>query len=288
MFETPRSITWMRHNASTREWFARLPQIVSECRTKFALTLDAPYEHSFVSIVFPATRRDGSPAVLKIQWPHRESDNEHEALRLWNGNGAVRLLDYDAERHALLLERCTPGVPLSTKGADEALSVFIQLLPRLWIPAGAPFTTLGDESEAWLQELATGFERAGHPFEVELLDAALESLERLRGTRGEQVLVHQDLHADNVLSASREPWLAIDPKPLVGERELSLAPIIRSYELGHDRSSVLRRLDRLTEALGVDRERARLWAFGQTLAWSFNGTEVLGRHVETARWLWKA
>ena len=288
MFQTPRSIAWMRHNASTREWFERLPQTVSECRAKFALTLEAPYQHSFVSIVFPATQRDGSAAALKIQWPHRESDYEHEALRLWTGNGAVRLLDYDAEHHALLLERCTPGVPLSTRKADEALKVFIQLLPRLWISAGAPFRTLADECATWIDGMPTSWQRAGRPFEVELLDAALESLDRLRNTQGAQVLLHQDLHADNVLSASREPWLAIDPKPLVGEREFSLAPIIRSYELGHTRAAALRRLDMLTAALGVDRERSRLWALGQTLAWSFNDTEVLSRHVETARWLWEA
>ena len=72
----------------------------------------------------------------------------------------------------------------------------------------------------------------------------------LPGTQGEQVLVNQDLHGDNVLSAQREPWLLIDPKPLLAEREFSLVPIIRSAELGHSRKQVLRRLDRLTAELG--------------------------------------
>ena len=100
--------------------------------------------------------------------------------------------------------------------------------------------------------------------------------------------MHQDLHGDNVLRAAREPWLAIDPKPLIGERELSLAPIIRGYEFGHSRAQVIHRLDKLTTALRLDRERARLWALGQTLAWAFEGNLVYNKHVETARWLWQA
>src|SRR5580658_9773825 len=94
-----------------------------------------------------------------------------------------------------------------------------------------------------------------------------------------------DLHGDNVLRAQREPWLLIDPKPLVGEREFSIAPIVRSHEFGHSQKATVDRLDRLTNALGLKRERARLWAFAQTLAWSFESERALDRHVDTARWL---
>jgi streptomycin 6-kinase len=101
------------------------------------------------------------------------------------------------------------------------------------------------------------------------------------------VLLNQDLHASNVLSSAREPWLAIDPKPLVGERAFGLAPIVRDYELGHGEAQAIGRLDRLCEDLGIDRERARRWALGQTLAWAFDGVRVLP-HVETSRWLARA
>jgi streptomycin 6-kinase len=87
-----------------------------------------------------------------------------------------------------------------------------------------------------------------------------------------------------VLAARREPWLVIDPKPLRGEREFGLASIIRSFELGHGRDAVLRRLDRLTADLGLDRDRARGWTIGQTIAWSFD-SRYLESHAETARWL---
>jgi streptomycin 6-kinase len=186
-----------------------------------------------------------------------------------------------------LLERCRPGTQLGAEPAERALETLTGLLPRLWKPAGAPFRPLRDEVEWWLSSMPGEWNRRGRPFEAELLEEVMASLERLALTQGEQVLVNQDLHADNVLAAGREPWLVIDPKPLVGEREFGLAPIIRSFELGHSEQEVVARLDRLTSALGLDRERARGWAIGQTIAWSF-GSAFHPTHLETARWLLQA
>jgi len=220
-----------------------------------------------------------------VQEPHRESEHEAAALELWDGEGAVRLLDFDPEEHALLLERCVPGTPLSAAGGEAALGVFVQLLPRLWKPAGAPFRTLVAEAAWWSDSLEEAWERFARPFERRLLDAALEALQQLPHTQGQQVLLHQDLHGDNVLAAQREPWLAIDPKPLVGERELGVAPIVRSSELGHDPGAVCGRLARVTDELGLDPERARWWTIAQTLAWAFDGTRVLEGHLDVVRWL---
>ena len=225
--------------------------------------------------------------VLKVQWPHRESEHEAAALELWNGDGAVRLIAHDERRHALLFERCRPGTPLGRLGPEAALGVLIGLLPRLWKPAGPPFRSLAEEASWWVSYLPDEWERIGRPYEQELLEAADSALEELAPTQGEQVLVHQDLHGDNVLAAEREPWLAIDPKPLVGEREFGLASIIRSPELGHSGRALRHRLDRLTSELCLDRDRARKWALGQTIAWA-SGGDVQATHVETARWLLQA
>ena len=225
--------------------------------------------------------------VLKIQTPHRESEYEAAALELWDGDGAVRLLAHDPEQHALLLERCVPGSPLAAAGQEKALDVLVSLLPRLWKPAAAPFRPLAEEAAWWIDQLPGTWEQTGKQFEQRLLEAALDELSELAPTQAEQVLLHQGLHGENVLAAAREPWLAIDPKPLVGEREFAVAPIVRSFELGHSRRDVLYRLDRLTSELGLDRERARGWTIGQTIAWSV-GSEYHETHVETARWLVEA
>jgi streptomycin 6-kinase len=277
-------LAWAEKTEAGRAWLARLPRLVDECVENWSLALGTPFPYAFASLAAPAVLPDGSEAVLKVCFPHRESEHEGDALRKWDGNGAVRLFAHDQERWALLLERCRPGKSLREAGAEEALQVFTNLLPRLWDPAGPPFRPLAEEAAWWAESMPEEWERAGRPFERLLLDAALEALGALRSTQGEQVLLHQDLHADNVLRAEREPWLVIDPKPLVGEREFSLAPIVRSFELGHSESEVRRRLDRLSSELSLDRERARGWALAQTLAWSFD-SEYLAQHAETARWL---
>ena len=271
------------------ERFATLPDWVRECCARWGVTPGAPFPGSTVSVVMPVSGSDGLDAVLKLQFPHRESEHEAAALRAWAGDGAVQLLDEAPDLHALLLERCRPGTHLSV-GAEpeEALDVCIELVARLAIPAGGPFTSLADEAGRWARGLRSQWARAGRPFAETLVDRAIDRLVALAATQGEPVLVHQDLHGENVLCATRQPWLAIDPKPLVGEREFAAAPVIRSSELGHSRAAVVRRLDRLAEGLHLDRDRTRDWAFAQTIAWAFEGDTVLDRHVETARWLLEA
>lgn len=280
----PESIDRIRGVPGGREWVDSLPDLVDECARRWSLELGDPYPGSYVSVVLPVIGGD-EPAVLKVQFPHHESDHEAEALRSWNGAGAVRLIDHDPGRHALLVERCEPGTHLSERDPSEALDVLIGLLPRLWISVDGPFRSLVDEAIEWADELRGLWVRAGRPFEESLVDAALAALESVIGSSHEAVLLHQDLHADNVLRSSREPWLVIDPKPLVGDPAFSVAPIVRSFEMGHSRRDAVYRLDRLTDELGLDRDRALAWTVGQTLAWAFEGGAAIETHVETARWL---
>jgi streptomycin 6-kinase len=235
---------------------------------RWSLTLGKPYEQGAAGYTTRATLSEGTPVVLKLVHPHRESEHEADALRAWDGDGAVRLLAEDGD--ALLLERCEPGTPLSSVGQEAALDVVIGLLPRLWQPAGESFHTLADEAAWWFPKLPR----------TRLGDAAREAIDSLAGTQGQHVLLHQDLHGDNVLAAEREPWLVIDPKPLAGEREFAVAPIVRSRELGEAKRDVLYRFDRLTSELGLDRERARGWAIAQTVAWSSGAW-----HDQVAEWL---
>jgi streptomycin 6-kinase len=226
------------------------------------LTLGEPYVPGAASEhVVRVELAGGTPAVLKIGIPHRESEQEADALERWDGDGAVRLLRRDDARNVLLLERCEPGTFLS-EAAGDPLAVLIDLLPRLWKDATG-FHTLADEVAWW--------DLAG-----DVGDLARE----LAATQGELVLVHQDLHGENVLAAEREPWLVIDPKPIAAEREFAVAPIVRSGEFGHSKRDVLYRLDRLCSELSLDRERARGWTIVQTVAWgddaAVNLSEVVG------------
>jgi streptomycin 6-kinase len=267
-----------------RAWHERVPELLADAVARWQLTLGEAYPPGAAGHVARATLKDGTPVVLKLVFPHREAEHEADALAVWDGDGAVRLLAVDEAGWAFLMERCEPGVLLAHSDPDTALDVLVAILPRLWRAADGRFHTLADEVAVWLEEIPAAWELAERPIDRGLLDEAMEMLRALSTSQGEQVLLHQDLHTDNVLSAEREPWLVIDPKPLRGEREFAVAPIVRDYVLGHSRVAVVRRLDRLSSELGLDRERARWWTIGQTIAWMFESTHM-HVHAETVQWL---
>ena len=275
--QIPAQLDWLRASDQGRLWLQDLPRAVEESAAHWKLRLGEPFPYAFTSLAIPGRMEDGRDVVLKVQHVDRETEHEALALRHWDGDGAILLLDQFPARDALLLERCIPGTPVPP---DKALEVLIGLLPRLWKPATAPpFRTLADEAAHWAAKLS-----GRRDLNPRLADAALDAIAHLATSQGEQVLLHQDLHGWNVLAAQREPWLVIDPKPLVGEREFGLAPIIRSLELGGGRRDVLRRLDHLTSELGLDRERARQWCIAQTVAWSVAEGDVPD-HVRVVEWL---
>jgi streptomycin 6-kinase len=222
-------------------------------------------------------------AVLKLNAPsHFEADQEPEALALWDGSGAVRLLARDDERRALLLERCRPGTPLWDTDADD-VAVVAELLPQLWeeLSQPHPFRLLADEAARWLVEVPARYESAGTPFERMLLENACEVFRSVEGRA--DALVNQDLHGGNVLRAEREPWLAIDPKPLVGEREANGVGLLRNAAIDGGVAAIRKWLDALRE-LGLDRGRVQAWGVAHALAWGWDEERGWSdRSVEAAR-----
>lgn len=225
-----------------------LRRLAEECARTWGLTLEESLE-SEASLVVPA-----GDAVLKVnaEW-HFEAEFEADALALWDGRGAVRLLGRNDERHVLLIERCRPGTRLWDSGEDE-IDVVAELLPRLELEPAEPypFRTVADEADRWLEELPQRYPAS------RLLDAALDVFRTVDRTASH--LVNQDLHGGNVLRAQREPWLVIDPKPLVGEREIDGVGPLRNAD------DPARWLDALA-GLGYDRERLWGWGFAHALAW---------------------
>jgi streptomycin 6-kinase len=265
----PRALveTW-RHEP---DWLDTLPQLVADCAQEWSLELEPPVDTPR-SLVVPARE-----VVLKLNAPsHVDAHREADALERWDGRGAVRLVARDDARRALLVERCLPGTRLWDAGVDQE-TVVGELLPRLQVDVGNdhPFALLSDEADRWAEEVPRRYTEAGEPFERRLLDAALDVYRTV--DRSSTRLVNQDLHGANVLRATREPWLVIDPKPLVGERELEASGLLRNA------ASVSRWLDVLA-SVGLDRERARGWGIAHNLAWAWDERRGwLAQHVEEAR-----
>ncbi|MEX0850515.1 MAG: aminoglycoside phosphotransferase family protein, partial [Gaiellaceae bacterium] len=166
-----------------------------------------------------------------------------------------------------------------------------EVLRRLWSPAPDErcFRSLAGEAKRWAQKLPLEWDALGRPFERRVLDAAVAVCVELGPHQGERVVLHQDFHGGNVLRAEREPWLAIDPKPLVGEREFDAASLLRDrrWLLGRsgDAARIRRRLDILSSELDLDRERTRRWGIAHALAWGFSGHKVEADMIECARLL---
>lgn len=282
----PPKLLAFAQQANAQAWLDAIPAVVAELALKWDLEIGHAYPDCGVSYVAQGTQQ-GLPVVLKVQWPHAECRYEADALEAWNGDGAVRLLARDPYHHAMLLEHCSPGDHLASTNDTDAIGVLIDLLPRLWIAAGQPFATLCDETARWQSSLISNRKQNPSASDKTLVEAAHAMSSELANSQGAQVLVHQDLHGHNVLASTRamQPtWLAIDPKPLVGEREFALSPIIRSVEFGATKADVLYRLDRLTEAFSLDRKRTSGWAAVQAIAWSFNNQNQ-AQHYQIARWL---
>ncbi len=279
----PPSLRWLADKPGGAAWLEQLPDLFRTVCEAWDLQPDGAELSGNVSFVIPV-RRGSERFALKLQWPHDECAHEAEALRRWNGDGAVRLMGHDADRHALLLEWCEPGTTIAAGRPADPIGTVAGLLQRLSILVDAPFHSLAEEAAEWAAGMHEEWEAAGRPCERALVDTAHDFLVDLKDSQGEQVLLHQDLHGDNILAATREPWLAIDPKPLAGERAFAVAPVVRSFEFGATREDTLYRFDRLTEELDLDRQRARGWTVGQTMAWAFdsNWSEW---HFRTVRWL---
>ena len=263
--------------ATGEAWLQQLPAQLAECATRWQLEPGAPYPLSY-NYVAPARRADGSFVVLKLGVARRELETEIAALKLYAGQGAVRLLASDAAAGILLLEQLVPGAQLETlrhHDDDQATLIAAAMMEQLWqpVPLQHPFPHLR-EWIAGLDELRSTFEGTTGPFPAALVERAQSIFAELLALAPEPVVLHGDLHYYNILSAQRFPWLVIDPKGIIGEPGFEVAALMlnprdelfRTPELA---VRLQRRLDLLSERLQLDWQRLHGWslAFAVLSAW---------------------
>lgn len=257
-----------KHCAKTparRAWLAALPETIGDLVQRWRISVDAPFAHAYVSCswVAPATLQEGTRAVLKVGMPHMEAEQEIDGLRFWDGEGAVKLLDSDFPRNAMLLERCDPGVPLFSIPETEQDLIVTALLKRLWKkPPANTFRPLSVLIAFWSDETRRASDRWSDPA---LVNEGLQTFAALTANTNDDTLLATDLHAGNVLRAQREPWLMIDPKPFVGDPAYDVTQHLINCEerLLADPHGLVRRVVELAE---VDAERVRMWLFARCAA----------------------
>jgi streptomycin 6-kinase len=268
------------------EWLNRLAAIISRCEERWSLKVGPPFPEPSYNWVAPALGADGTAAVLKLSFPNAEFRAEAEALRMFDGRGAARLLELD--RGAMLLERLEPGMPLTTVQDDEeATSIAADVLGQLWrpVPPDHPFPLVSD----WvlgLERLRRNFGGGTGPIPCALVERAEALFAELIPSQAQPVLLHGDLHHFNVLAARRQPWLAIDPKGVVGEPAYDTGALLHNpaelLDTPHPGKVLGRRIDQLAEQLSLDRSRVRGWGISQAVLAAYWDWEDSGRVWEEA------
>ncbi|MEW2069590.1 aminoglycoside phosphotransferase family protein [Streptomyces sp. NPDC007346] len=254
-----------------RTWIARLPELAAELLDRWELERDGGIGSGEASLVVPVRRPDGTRAALKLQMPREETTAALIGLRAWNGDGIVRLLDHDPDSGAVLLERLDGSRTLaSVEDDDVAMNALAGLMARLHsVPAPEGLRGLGDIARDMLASVPAAVAALPDPEDRRRLHDWASAVTELADEPGDRML-HWDLHYDNVLAAEREPWLAIDPEPLVGDPGFDLWPALDTgWEKLHTTRdaprAVRRRFDLLTQALGLDRRRAAGWTLARLL-----------------------
>ncbi len=217
--------------------------------------------------------------ILKAGVPNRELTSEISALKLFNGDGACQLLESDAERGLLLLERLKPGKMLAElEDDDERTIIAAEVMQKIWRPLLESDSLLSNaEQQAvrlqsfiqlsdWfegLKKIRPHFNGGTGPFPKEILERVESFLPELFADKNVK-LMHGDFHHFNILSSERG-WLVIDPKGVIGPAGYEIGPLmLNPWNSLSDRISFRVRAERrvsiLSERLSWEREKIINWA----------------------------
>lgn len=249
-----------------RAWLARLPGFAAEIAELWSLDLGEPFQPGGQTAwVAPARTATGERVAVKIGWVHPEAMREADGLRFWAGNGVVYLhaAEHRGDTVALLLERCEPGTQLAGLPEPDQDAVLCGILPRLWRepPSRHEFPSLTAMCRQWADDFEAEDAADPVPLDPGIVRAGLELFRLLPDSADRCVLLATDLHAQNILAAQREPWLAIDPKPHIGDPAYDVLQYMINCERIFSAPADLAR--RLAEALALDTERLLLWLFAR-------------------------
>ena len=279
---------FIEHNQEDAAWLRALPALVSRLAAQWSLTLERPFPSIAFNYVAPARRADGTACVLKVSRHIADTRYEIAALRLWDSDGAVRLLAAMPEHGALLIERLMPGTELTEIAAvddDSATGIAAQMLAKLWRPAPTvhdlcPLDRWCAAYDRNREALSAGVD--GFPVELFLRADALRG--DLLSSTATQTVLHGDLHHHNILRAARAEWLAIDPKGLVGDPCFDVCQFFRNPQAMPPAVN-RRRLDRFCADLGLDRDRLKAWCLVHAVldaCWDFEDGNSWARTIAYA------
>ena len=249
-----------------QQWIDDLPKLITQIAETYGLSNLKPVEA--LSYNYVLTGFQGSKAViLKLGLDSDGFKREAAALMAFAGSGVVQV--FSENTGLLLLECAVPGVSLKSyfpKNDDEAMNITANVIKRLH-KAPIPSTHAFPHVKDWLAVLDSDLKIPAQP-----LQKARELRDQLLKTADPDILLHGDLHHDNILKNGND-WVAIDPKGVIGEPAYEVAAFIRNPMpelLTHDDSQkiIRNRITQFSELLELPSQRIIDWCFVQAvLAW---------------------
>jgi streptomycin 6-kinase len=252
------------------EWAAALPAVAADYLDRWQLTVTGRPLNGAASMILPVVRRDGTEAMLKLQPVNDESADEALALRTWNHDDVVEVLEDDPSTTTLLLERLEPRTLNDVPDHVEATRILAERLTHLSaVPAPAGIRKLADVAGQMVDDAPRIIPRLTEPAERTLTRRLAAQVAELLPEPGDRLL-HWDLHYDNVMAGHRRPWLVIDPKPLAGDPAFEVFPVLWNrwddlVATGDLAQAIRDRFALMLEITGIDPDRALGWTAGRIL-----------------------
>lgn len=270
------------------------PGLASFYMEKWLLSADGPAIQTPTSSLFPVVK-DGVALMLKIIKSESDEQNSCTALQHYNGQGAVKVFERADE--AFVMQRADPGKTLvvyrQEYGDAEATGVVAEVLARLH-GVSAPIIASDLPPLQILQgSLATTLKSEQRVLSQAMLMYAEALFEKLIASTRYQVVLHGDLHHENVLFDSKGGWLAIDPKGFIGDPIYDCAALFKNPlhdESIMDKQNIFARAQIFQDQLGYPSERILEWAFVHcvlSVIWSLQDGVETGPALPVAETLFK-
>lgn len=280
------------HGERGQQWIEKLPSTIQEIEEKLAIQIIQPFSNLSYNYVSLARKENGEEVVLKLGVPCEELNNEIEALRYFQGDGAVTLFDSDPDYGFLLLEYLKPGMSLAhIDDEKKATTIIGQTMKKLWKPVPTRYTFPSIKKWAnGLQRLRVHFDGDSGPLPKDLVEKAEDLFPQLIKTIAKPFLLHGDLHHDNVLCMGADRWLAIDPKGVFGEAEYETIAYLRNHLFNktNPKKILANRVQQLAEELQLDKERIIAWGLSHCILsswWYFESHGLVPKEtMACARW----
>ncbi len=244
-------------------WLEQLPAIIESLAKHWSLSKITPVKNMSYNYVALANQNLKDPVVLKISCDTQLVTDEYNALKHFNGNGAIKVIDFNKPFNALLLQQAIPGDLLKnhhTKNTAETISIYagvVSSLTKLNQPNTSP-THVSKWCKAIDRITDQRVDKRFIKKAKELRDFLLPSIQK-------EYLCHGDLHLENIINHESQ-WLCIDPKGIVGEVAFEAAAfdLIDKREWTEPEtieSKIIQRINLLAETLEINQNRLLAWIF---------------------------